>query len=173
MARIKKPFPVERCTSAVVIWSINSHYNGFGLCSSVFCCCWFHVFSVLFNITNENGPTGTKRRVRASVLGTAALFTQQLYIETEFARNTQTFEKLEHFSDHHVLGRMDITRFQTVSGGDFRIALYLNIFLILLKHIPCEWYHSIEALKRLMQSLASFLLCDVLGAKTSRLPDSQ
>ena len=96
--------------------------------SSVFCCCWFHVFSVLFNITHENGPTGTKRRVRASVLGTAALFTQQLYIETEFARNTQTFEKLEHFSDHHVLGRIEITHFQTLTSGDFRIALYPRYF---------------------------------------------
>ena len=88
----------------------------------------FMFFGVLLNITHENGPPDTTRSVMATILGPEALFTSQLYIKTEFARITQTFEEIEHFSDHHVLGRMDITCFQTMTCADFRIALYPRNF---------------------------------------------
>lgn len=87
----------------------------------------FMFFRVLFNITHENGPPGTIRCFRASVLSQKALFTRQLELETKLARITHTFEKLEHYSDHHVLGRMHITRFLTVTCN-YRIALYNRYF---------------------------------------------
>ena len=84
---------------------------------------------LFLNITNENRHPGTILRDRAPVLFPSALFTPHLYIETEFARITQIFEKIEHFSNDHVLGRMDITRIQTVICGDFLIGLYPRYFL--------------------------------------------
>ena len=93
---------------------------------------------VLLNITHVNVPPGIICCVRAAVLCSAALFTQKLYIETEFARITQTFEKIEHFSDHHVLGRMAIKRFQTVTCGDFRIPFYPRYFSENAQTGPCR-----------------------------------
>ena len=81
---------------------------------------------VFFSITHENGRPGTTGGVREPVLCPEALFTPQLYIETEFERTTQTFEKVEHFSDHHVLGRMDITSFQRVTCSHIRITSILD-----------------------------------------------
>ena len=83
---------------------------------------------VLLNITHINGPPGITWFVSGAGLCSAALLTPQLFIDTEFARITQTFERLEHFSEHHVLGRMAIKRFQTVTSGDCRNPLNPRYF---------------------------------------------
>ena len=77
--------------------------------------CRFHDFLSVVNITPENGTPCTTRRLRAPVLMPGALFTAHVYKETVFARITQTFEKIEHLSHHHVFARMNITCFQIVT----------------------------------------------------------
>ena len=132
----------------------------------------FMFIMVLFIITPEKGPLGTTRSVMAPILSTSALLSTQFYIETKFARITQTFEKSEHFRDQHVLGRMEITRFQTVTCGDFQIALYSRHFVRTCpSRFKGERYHYGETLKRTTELLATFSICDILGAKSSCFPD--
>ena len=83
---------------------------------------------VLLNKTHDHGPPGTTQCVNSPFLCNAKLFTTQIYIETDFARITQTIEKFKNNFDNHVLGRMDITRFQTVIFGEFLLLTFVDTF---------------------------------------------
>ena len=104
-------------------------------------------FRELLNITHEYRSPGTTRLIRPPVLYLAALCTPQHYTETEFAWITKTFGNFEYFSDHHVLGRMDISRFQTVTCGDIRIALYPQYFSSTSSNLPWQMLQFNRTLK--------------------------
>ena len=143
-----------------------------GLCLNCLFPVDFMFYKVLFNITHENRPPGTTQRAREPILCTVALFTPQIYIEIELHElfnlwKVWTFLRPPRFGQngHYTFSDSDMWWLSDCT-------LSWIPFQNLLKPVPCETFHSREAFNRVIQSLASFLLCDILGAKTSRLPDS-
>ena len=102
-----------------------------------------------------------------SFIFTTALHRNRVCTNYSNIRKVRAFLRPAHY------GQNDITRIQTVTCGDIRIALYPEDFLEPSQTGYREIYHSKAALKRIIKLLASFSVCEILGAKSGCFPDSQ
>ena len=168
-----KPVPIEKISLKLGLRTSSSNWEGFGVESQAIFPSYRQI-NVCRNpdIANWIGLTPTSKLLQLVKMVLSHKFkTVSFHWDRFNACNPTGWATRSSASKMTIPGWMDITRFQQWVVMTFKWISIIDTFWKPSKPVPGEWYHSREAIKRLIQSLQSFSICGILDAISSLLPD--